>query len=127
MLDENPPVDGHAGETVHAAHACHDIEINISKHGDNLTQCSEDEASYFAQSWTHLPTLLPGGQEVHRDAVQGHQQLRQDEVHQEHVEVCPQLQFCLIRINLQIAIKTRERTKQNYLFSAFVIFSHFNR
>ena len=89
MLDEDPPVDGHAAEAIHAAHAYHDIAIDMYKHVHTLTQHCENEASSFAQSFTHFPPSLPGGREIQRDAVQGHQQLRQDQVHQQHVEVTP--------------------------------------
>ena len=92
MPEKYPPVDWHTGETVHAAHAYHNTAIYISKHGDNPTQCCENEAGNFTQSKTHLPPSLPGCQEIHRNAEKRHHELCQDQVHQEKVEVCPQLE-----------------------------------
>ena len=37
MFYENPPVDWHAGETVHATHSYHDLAKDTSKDDDNLT------------------------------------------------------------------------------------------
>ena len=81
MPEKYPPIDRHTCESVHAAHAYNDKAIDICKTDDNLTQCCENEASSFTESRAHLPPSLPGGQEIHRDSVQGYQELRQDQVH----------------------------------------------
>ena len=57
-----------------------------------LTERGEGEAHHWAEGGPHVPAVLEGGEGVHRDPEHGDQQLRADQVHQQQVELSPQLQ-----------------------------------
>ena len=65
----------------------------FSQTGEHVrhTEGGEHEPDGDAEGGPHVPPALGRGERVHRYTEQRHQHLRQDQVHQEQVEVCPKL------------------------------------
>ena len=55
------------------------------------TQSHENEACDDTESSTHLPSFLETCNEVHREAVDNNEPLRQNQIGQQQMEVGPQL------------------------------------
>ena len=60
-----------------------------------LTKRGEGEAHHRAEGGPHGPAVLQGGNRVYGDPEHRHQQLRGDQVHQQQVELSPQLQHII--------------------------------
>ena len=64
-----------------------------------LTEHGESEAHHSAEGGPHGPAVLQGGNRVHGDPEHGHQQLTGDQVHQQQVELSPQLQHYTVQVS----------------------------
>ena len=74
-----------------------------------LTERGEGEANQGAEGGPHVPAVLEGGEGVHRDPEHGDQQLRADQVHQQQVELSPQLQHSRVQGDSQREMVGKQR------------------